>query len=211
MSESGDVAPPPAEAPVAVSWVNPANALTGLRMLLVPLLAWLLLRDGGEDTASRVAAFVVFAVGMVTDRLDGELARRRGLVTTLGTVADPIADKVFIGTAFVGLSLLGELPWLVTVVVLVREVGVTALRFVVIRHGVIPASRGGKAKTGLQGIAIGLYLLPLPAALQTAAAAVMVAAVAVTLVTGVDYALRARRLWRSSAHAGSEASGRPPP
>ena len=128
-----------------------ANALTVLRLLLVPLLAWLLLRDGGEDDPSRVAAFVTFSVAMVTDRVDGELARRRGLVTDFGKIADPIADKALTGTAFVGLSLLGELPWWVTVVVLVREIGITVLRFVVIRHGVMPAGRGGKLKTACKG------------------------------------------------------------
>ena len=94
--------------------------------------------------------------------MDGELARRRGLVTDVGKIADPIADKALMGTALVGLSVLGELPWWVTVVVLVREIGITVMRFLVIRYGVIPAGRGGKAKTALQASAITLYLLPLP-------------------------------------------------
>ena len=106
---------------------------------------------------------MVFAVASVTDRLDGDLARRRSLVTDFGKIADPIADKALTGAALIGLSALDELPWWVTVVILVRELGITLLRFWVIRHGVIPASRGGKLKTLLQTVAIGLYVLPLPA------------------------------------------------
>jgi CDP-diacylglycerol--glycerol-3-phosphate 3-phosphatidyltransferase len=175
---------------------NIANAVTVLRFLLVPVFGWLLLRDGGADDASRVAAFVTFAIAMVTDRADGELARRRGLVTDFGKLADPIADKALTGMAFVGLSIIGELPWWVTVVVLVREWGVTALRFAVIRHGVMPAGRGGKAKTALQAVALGLYVLPLPAAMEFVQASVMAVAVAVTVVTGADYVVQAIRLRR---------------
>jgi CDP-diacylglycerol--glycerol-3-phosphate 3-phosphatidyltransferase len=196
--------PPPRDLEPS-AW-NLANALTVLRLLLVPLLAWLLLRDGGEDDPSRVAAFVTFSVAMVTDRVDGELARRRGLVTDFGKIADPIADKALTGTAFVGLSLLGELPWWVTVVVLVREIGITMLRFVVIRHGVMPAGRGGKLKTGLQGLALGLYLLPLPASWHPVEVAAMAVAVVVTVVTGVDYATQAARLRRTSTRTAARRS-----
>lgn len=184
-----------------VSTWNIANGLTVLRLVLVPVFLALLMHDGGELTGWRVAAFVVFGVASVTDRVDGELARRRGLVTDFGKIADPIADKALIGAAFVGLSLLDELPWWVTVVVLVREVGVTLLRFFVIRHGVMPASRGGKFKTLVQGIAIGLYVLPLSGAGHTVAAVVMGVAVVVTLVTGADYVHRALRLRRTSERA----------
>lgn len=175
---------------------NVANALTVLRLLLVPLFGWLLLREAGTDPWSRVAALIVFAVAVVSDRVDGELARRRGLVTDFGKIADPIADKALIGMAFVALSLLGELPWWVTIVVLTREIGVTVLRFVVIRHGVIAASRGGKVKTGLQALALGLYILALPPVGHAIAVLVMGAAVIVTLVTGVEYAVQARSLWK---------------
>lgn len=181
---------------------NVANALTLVRLALVPVFVWLLLRAGGEDVASRIAACAVFSVAMATDKLDGDIARRRGLVTDFGKIADPIADKALTGGAFISLSLLGELPWWVTVVVLTREIGVTLLRFVVLRYGVIPASRGGKLKTGLQALAIGLFVLPLPAAFDLLENTVMGAAVVVTLVTGVDYvvqAVRLRRVGRSGA------------
>jgi CDP-diacylglycerol---glycerol-3-phosphate 3-phosphatidyltransferase len=191
-----DGEPDPLAAPVAQSasaW-NIANALTVLRLLLVPVFAVLLFHDGGNDTGWRVAAFLTFVVASMTDRFDGDLARRRGLITDFGKIADPIADKALTGTALVGLSALGELPWWVTVVVLVREIGVTLLRFWVIKHGVIPASRGGKVKTALQVLAIGLYILPLEGVAHAGAQAAMAVAVIVTVVTGADYVLRALRL-----------------
>jgi CDP-diacylglycerol--glycerol-3-phosphate 3-phosphatidyltransferase len=185
----------PVQSPSAV---NLPNALTLLRLLLVPLFAWLLLRDGGDDATSRLWAAGVFLVASLTDLVDGEIARRRNLVTSLGKIADPIADKALTGTALIGLSYLGELPWWVTVVILAREIGVTLLRFWVIRDGVIPASRGGKAKTVAQIVAILMYLLPLTGWLVTARAVVMAVAVVLTLVTGADYVVRALRLRASS-------------
>ena len=181
-----------------VSVWNVANVLTVLRLALVPVFLLALLHQGGEAPGWRVGAFVVFALASVTDRVDGQIARRRGLVTDFGTIADPIADKALIGAALAGLSALGELPWWVTVLILVREVGITALRLVVIRHGVLPASRGGKVKTLLQSLAIGLLVLPTEGWLRTVALTVMAAAVVVTVVTGVDYVARAVRLRRGS-------------
>jgi CDP-diacylglycerol--glycerol-3-phosphate 3-phosphatidyltransferase len=192
---------PIAEAPSPVSAWNVANALTVLRLLLVPVFAILLFHDDGQETVWRIWACVVFVLASVTDRLDGELARKRGLVTEFGKLADPIADKALVGTALVGLSALGELPWWVTVVILIREVGVTLLRFWVIRHGVMPASRGGKVKTLLQGVAIGLYVLPLSGWLHEVAVVVMGAAVVMALITGVDYVARALRLRRTTRAA----------
>jgi CDP-diacylglycerol---glycerol-3-phosphate 3-phosphatidyltransferase len=197
--EPGDPLADPV-APRASSW-NIANYLTVLRLLLVPVFAWALLHDDGANDAWRITAAVVFALAAWTDRIDGQLARSRNLITPFGKLADPIADKALTGAAFVGLSLLGELAWAVTAVVLVREVGVTLLRFWVIRHGVMPASRGGKLKTLLQGLAIGLYVLPLTGALATGRVAVMVAAVVVTVVTGVDYVVRALVLRTTSDRA----------
>lgn len=200
MSRDGQTPAPDAASRQASAW-NIANALTVLRILLVPVFGWLLLLDGGHSTRDRVLAGVVFAVASITDRIDGDIARARGLVTDFGKVADPIADKALMGMALVGLSILAELPWWVTIVVLVREIGITGMRFVVIRHGVIPASRGGKLKTLLQAVAIGLYVLPLPGAWHIIAVVVMAAAVVVTVVTGVDYVLRAHRLRQTSPRA----------
>jgi CDP-diacylglycerol--glycerol-3-phosphate 3-phosphatidyltransferase len=182
----------------ASAW-NVANAITMLRLVLVPVFAAMLLYDDGRSTTWRLAALVTFLVLSVTDTVDGELARRRGLITDFGKIADPIADKALTGAALVGLSLLGELAWAVTIVILAREIGVTVLRFWVIRHGVIPASRGGKLKTILQVLAISLYVLPLAGPLSTFAAVVMGAAVVVTVVTGLDYVMQALRLRRTSA------------
>lgn len=189
----------------ASAW-NIANALTISRMALVPLFAWLLLYDDGHSTSYRLFAFGVFAVATATDRVDGYLARSRGIVTDFGKVSDPIADKALMGMALIGLSIIDLLPWWVTILVLVREVGVTALRFVVIRHGVMPASRGGKVKTALQATAIMLYVLPLDAFplsgfWQAIAVAVMSLAVIVTVGTGADYVLRAHTLRNTSPRA----------
>src|SRR4051812_15885160 len=181
--------------------VNIANALTLIRLLLVPVFVVVLFANGGHSSGWRVWAFVVFAVATITDFVDGDLARSRGLVTDVGKVADPIADKALTGAALIGLSSLGDLPWWVTVVILIREIGITGLRFVVIRHGVIPASRGGKVKTLVQNLAIGLYLLPLTGAAASVRFWLMGLAIVVTLVTGVDYVARAIHLRRTSPRA----------
>lgn len=172
--------------------LNVANALTVLRLALVPVFVWFLLSGG---TGDRAIAFVAFALASVTDLLDGELARRRGLITDFGKIADPIADKALTGSALITLSYLGELWWWVTAVIVVRELAVTGLRFWVIRRGVIAASRGGKAKTMLQVIAISLYVLPWH--LGLAREIVMGAALVVTVVTGADYTARAIKLHRA--------------
>jgi CDP-diacylglycerol--glycerol-3-phosphate 3-phosphatidyltransferase len=197
-----DPALEPMAAPVstASAW-NIANALTVFRLLLVPVFVAALFADGGHNHGWRWVAFGVFALASYTDKVDGQLARSRNLVTAFGKLADPIADKALTGAALIGLSLLDDLPWAVTVVVLVREVGVTALRLWVIRHGVIPASRGGKLKTLLQGLAIGFYVLPLTGLLATGRAVLMALAVAVTVVTGIDYVARALTLRQTSARA----------
>ncbi len=192
---------PTAAEPARVSNFNVPNVLTTLRIVMVPFFAWALLLDGGDSILWRCVAFGLFVAAMITDKIDGDIARARNLVTNFGKIADPIADKALTGAAFLGLSALGELAWWVTVVVLVREIGVTLLRFFVIRHGVIPASRGGKVKTLLQTLAVGLYVLPLSGWPATGRALLMAAAVAVTVVTGADYIVRAVKLRRTSARA----------
>jgi CDP-diacylglycerol--glycerol-3-phosphate 3-phosphatidyltransferase len=180
---------------------NLPNTLTLDRILLVPVFVVLLLAEGGESTTLRWWAAAVFAVAAATDRLDGWLARRNGTVTTFGIVADPIADKALTGSGFVGLSILGLLPWWVTALVLVRELGVTVLRAVVIRHTVVPASKGGKLKTVLQTVALTALIAPLPEPLTWVAYVVMGLAVLVTVVTGVQYTvsiLRAHRRYRAA-------------
>lgn len=179
--------------------VNPANALTALRIVLVPVFLGLTVASGMVVPRLRMAACVVFVIASVTDFVDGWVARAWNLVTAFGKVADPIADKALTGTALVLLSSYGRLPWWVTGLILVREIGVTLLRFWVIRRGVIPASRGGKIKTVLQITAISWYLWPFPAAWNEVGYTIMGLAVVVTVVTGVDYVLRAIKLRRAVA------------
>ena len=174
--------------------LNIPNALTAFRVLCVPLMAYLLFADNGDRGNLRDLAALVFVLASITDLLDGAIARRRGQVTNFGKIADPIADKALI---------MGDLAWWITVVILVRELGVTGLRVWVIRHGVIPASRGGKAKTLAQTVAITMYLVDVPSLdwwipLSQVAMGI---AVVLTIVTGLDYvrhALRLRRLPRGS-------------
>ncbi|WP_026151015.1 CDP-diacylglycerol--glycerol-3-phosphate 3-phosphatidyltransferase [Streptomyces prunicolor] len=170
---------------------NIANFLTMLRLLLVPGFVALMLADGGYDPAMRSFAWAAFAIAMITDLFDGHLARTYDLVTDFGKIADPIADKAIMGAALICLSSLGDLPWWVTVVILGRELGITLLRFVVIRYGVIPASRGGKLKTLIQGVAVGMYVLALTGWLATLRFWVMAAAVVLTVLTGLDYVRQA--------------------
>jgi CDP-diacylglycerol---glycerol-3-phosphate 3-phosphatidyltransferase len=187
-------------ASVPSNW-NLPNALTTLRIVMVPFFGWALLYDDGQSVLWRCVAWALFAVAMITDKIDGDIARSRNLVTNFGKIADPIADKALTGMAFVGLSILGELWWWVTIAVLVREIGVTLLRLWVIRYGVMAAGSGGKLKTLLQTFALGFFILPIKLlqddwgvvgdVLWAVAVLLMVAAVAVTLVTGVDYVVKA--------------------
>ena len=178
---------------------NVANIVTVLRILLAPVFIWLLLTDAGEYGILRYVAAGLFVLAIVTDSLDGQLARRRNLVTDAGIILDPIADKVLTGGALVALSILGELPWWITVVILVREFGITIFRFVWLRRRVIPASRGGKLKTVLQAVAISLFLVAPWTFLGPWAGwvswAAMIAALVLTIVTGVEYLVNA---WRSN-------------
>ncbi|WP_243083244.1 CDP-diacylglycerol--glycerol-3-phosphate 3-phosphatidyltransferase [Streptomyces sp. 891-h] len=191
-----------------VSLWNIANILTMVRLLLVPAFVLLMVANGGHDPAWRSFAWAAFAIAMITDLFDGELARRYNLVTDFGKIADPIADKAIMGAALICLSALSDLPWWVTGVILFRELGITLLRFWVIRHGVIPASRGGKMKTLAQGVAVGMYVLVLTGPLATLRWWVMAVAVVLTVVTGLDYVRQAvvlRRAGMAAERAGAVA------
>lgn len=185
------------------SVANIANIITVIRILLAPLFIWMLLADDGEMGPLRWAAAVLFIVAIATDSLDGQLARGRNLVTNVGIILDPIADKVLIGGALVTLSILGELWWWVTIVIMVRELGITLFRFAVLSKSVIPASKGGKLKTVVQSVAISLYLVPLASIvgdwMLIVNAVVMGAALVLTVYSGIDYLVQARRVNRKPA------------
>ncbi|MTD91327.1 CDP-diacylglycerol--glycerol-3-phosphate 3-phosphatidyltransferase [Corynebacterium aurimucosum] len=173
--------------PEVSNW-NLPNILTSLRILFIPLFAWLVL--GGHEWW----AFGCFALLMLTDKLDGDIARSRGLITNFGKIADPIADKALMTAAFVCLNITGALPVWITVVILFREFGITIWRFYLLRQGkVVPASQGGKLKTALQTLAAALYLCPLPGWMDTPSFLVMLAAVVVTVVTGIQYLIDGHR------------------
>lgn len=200
MTSELESATPTGRQPAGV--VNPANALTALRMVLVPVFVLLAVASDMTRPGLRVAACATFFVASVTDLVDGWIARTWDMVTSFGKVADPIADKALTGSALLLLSAYGRVPWPITGLILGRELGVTGLRFWVIRHGVIAASRGGKAKTALQILAIVWYLLPLPHGLAAVGPYLMYAALIITVVTGVDYIARALRLRRTGIRVG---------
>ena len=174
---------------------NVANIITVIRILMAPAFFWMLLADAGQLDLMRYLAAGLFVLAIVTDSVDGILARRQNLVTDFGKILDPIADKLLTGGALVCLSILGELAWWVTAVILVREIGITLYRMAVLRDRVIPASRGGKLKTVLQAVAISFFLTPLWVWLgewvHWLNGALMTAAVIATVVSGVDYLVKA--------------------
>jgi CDP-diacylglycerol---glycerol-3-phosphate 3-phosphatidyltransferase len=188
--------------------LNLPNVLTTLRIVLVPFFAVALLMDGGDSITWRCVAFVIFVVAMITDKIDGDIARSRGLITDFGKIADPIADKAITGMAFIGLSIVGDIWWWVTIVVLVREWSVTLLRLSVLRRVVIPADTLGKWKTSFQAVALSTLVLPLRdpdlpdwmeipgEVLFYAAQACLAVAVALTLWSGFDFF---RKVWQQRA------------
>ena len=198
------------DAAKAPSQWNVPNVLTGIRMLLVPVFAWMLLAHPHE-LDWRLATTAVFCIAIATDFVDGKIARKYNLVTNFGKLWDPIADKALTGMAFIGLSILGELPWWITIIILVRELGITILRWGIIKYGVMAANRGGKAKTFVQSLALILYLLwlpQLPAPIQWLAWLLMAAAFVLTVVTGLEYLREAAKL-RRTALARWSAEGHP--
>lgn len=168
---------------------NLPNALTSLRILFIPVFAWLVLAQHWWW------AFGLFVALMITDKLDGDIARARNIVTDFGKIADPIADKALMITALVTLNIAGPLPVWITVVIIVRELGITVWRMWMLRRGqVVPASKGGKLKTVLQTVGVGMYLCPLPGWMGIPTLIVMLIAVAVTVVTGVQYLVDAKKV-----------------
>jgi CDP-diacylglycerol--glycerol-3-phosphate 3-phosphatidyltransferase len=187
---------------------NVANIVTVVRILLVPLFIYLLFLDGQQNGVWRYIAAALFVLAIATDGVDGVLARGRNLITNVGIILDPIADKLLIGGALVSLSILGELWWWVTIVILVRELGITAFRFAVLSKRVIPASRGGKLKTVFQAVAISLFLFPFHALISDGVNwvnwvnwVVMAIALVLTIVSGIDYLVQAWRLRREPVTA----------
>ncbi|GAA3856261.1 CDP-diacylglycerol--glycerol-3-phosphate 3-phosphatidyltransferase [Tessaracoccus defluvii] len=183
---------------------NVPNVLTVIRMIMVPIYV-VLMFVGPEDFTWRLAATLVFVVAMLTDLADGHIARKYNLITDFGKIWDPIADKALTGAAFITLSILGELPWYFTVVILLREWGITWVREALKKYGtVMAANKGGKAKTLTQTLALILFNLNLdflPAPLQVVAWVLMWAALILTVVTGVDYLRHAWRIRRDALAA----------
>ncbi len=177
--------------------LNVPNLLTVARLFMVPIFGYLVLAVEQTDSVQWASA-AVFLIAALTDLVDGVWARRYGLVTNFGKIADPIADKALIGTALIALSIQGEIAWWVTGVIIFREFAITLLRFWVIKQGVIPASRGGKVKTVSQIIAIVAFLIPLNGWVDAVAQMSLGVALALTITTGIDYVLKARVLPRSS-------------
>jgi CDP-diacylglycerol--glycerol-3-phosphate 3-phosphatidyltransferase len=186
----------------AGNW-NLPNVLTGVRILLVPVFGVALLHDGGNSVLWRWVATAVFAVAMITDKVDGDIARSRGLVTNFGKIADPIADKAMTGMAFVGLSIVGDVWWWVTAIVLLREWSVTLLRLSILKRVVVAAAQSGKVKTTLQVLALTGLSLPLRqvhgrlhdvgSVLFYVFQATLAVAVAMTLWSGYEFF---RDVWR---------------
>jgi CDP-diacylglycerol--glycerol-3-phosphate 3-phosphatidyltransferase len=173
------------------SELNLPNAITISRILALPVCSYALFKNGGDDTTWRIIAWCLFFAVGLTDLLDGRLARSRNTVTELGKFLDPVADKALIATAMIGLSILGDLPWWITIVILAREVGITLFRLAVIKRGVIPANRGGKIKAMMQSFAVGFYVLPLPHWLNWFRNSFMAVAIVLTIGTGYWYVAQA--------------------
>ena len=175
---------------------NVPNVLTAVRMVLVPVFAWVLLAYP-QDPTMRWVATAIFVIAIATDAIDGNIARKYNLVTDFGKLWDPIADKALTGMAFVGLSILGELPWWITIIILVREWGITILRWAIMRYGVMAANRGGKLKTVMQSVALIMFLPGLqfmPAAWDWIAWAAMIICFILTVLTGLDYLREAHKM-----------------
>ena len=203
-------------APSGSIW-NVPNALTALRIAMVPVFGWALLHDGGDSQGWRWLAYGLFVVAMITDKIDGDIARKHNLITNFGKIADPIADKAITGMAFIGLSVIGALWWWVTIVVLVREWSVTIARLSIARQVVMAASRSGKIKTLAQALALGGFVAPFKDLTGSwdapgdvvwwAAALLMAVALVLTVTSGLEFARDAVRQRRAALAGDGPVSG----
>ncbi len=185
--------------------VNVPNALTVLRIVMVPIFL-VVLFSNPDDVGWRIGATAVFVVAILTDLADGHIARKYNLVTDFGKLWDPVADKALTGAAFIALGILDELSWIIIAVILLREWGITWLRAAIAKHGIMAANKGGKLKTVTQSVALGLYLLGrqnLPEWLSVVALVIMLAALALTVVTGITYIFSALKIRREAIASGT--------
>jgi CDP-diacylglycerol--glycerol-3-phosphate 3-phosphatidyltransferase len=183
--------------------LNLPNVLTVVRILLVPVLVVALL---GETEHGDLLAAVVFAAASLTDAIDGYLARSRNSITTFGKLMDPVADKLLVVAALVSLVSLGRLPAWVAMVIIARELAVTLTRMAATAQGVVvPAAGWGKIKTIVQVAAIFFLIAfdPTPVWVDI----LVYVAVAVTIVSGVDYFFGLRRMLREAEERRRGAAG----
>jgi CDP-diacylglycerol--glycerol-3-phosphate 3-phosphatidyltransferase len=196
---------------------NVPNALTTLRIAMVPVFGWALLHDGGDSEGWRWFAYALFGIAMITDKIDGDIARKHNLETNFGKIADPIADKAITGMAFIGLSVIGALWWWVTVLVLVREWSVTFARLSIARQVVMAARQSGKVKTLAQALALGGFVAPFKdlggrwdvpgEVVWWASAILMGVAVVLTVASGLEFVRDVVRQRRTARVAGKTPSG----
>ena len=176
--------------------MNLPNVITLARIALAPVFIWVLFLFPAPSAPERWIVVALFVLASATDGVDGALARRRNQVTDLGKLLDPIADKVLIGGALVALSLLGQVEWWVTIVILFREIAITVYRLAVVRNRVIEASGGGKFKTIMQSVAVGFCLSPLASywwPLGLIQSGILYFAMILTVISGAEYVLATRK------------------
>ncbi len=171
------------------------NTLTVARILLIPGGVYVLFLDGGDNPTFQILAWTIFFLLGLTDILDGRWARKSNRITALGTFLDPVADKALIGSAMISLSIQGRFPWWITILILSREIGITIFRLLVIKDGVIPASKGGKIKTLMQNFGVGFFMLPFPSWLEWFRVSFISVAIILTITTAYDYV----KVWRKSS------------
>lgn len=170
----------------APSFLTP-NTLTVARILFIPVGVYTLFYDGGIHATFQIISWCIYFILGLTDIADGRWARQANRITPLGAFLDPVADKALIGSAMISLSILGRFPWWITILILAREIGITVFRLLVIRGGVIPASKGGKLKTAMQSFGVGFFMLPLPTWLDWFKNSFIAVAIVLTITSAYDY------------------------